>query len=217
MIELGPIVSPLDEAETPPRAWPLVVRLLAILFVIALAAGFFFDLRTARAQDDTTQRAIEDVLVEHLSLDFIRADGSRTYVVHCRAAHGGCGARARRMAALFVRAGTAHHLDPWLLVALAIRESGANPDAVGARGELGLLQLHPESRAGRLATRLCAESPGECPWILVDAASRVLRASIDRCGDEGRGLVRYHGGRCGEPDAYARSVLARRDRLRGSS
>ena len=180
-----------------------------------LLAFFWFDLSTA-AQDadpEAQQVEIRAAVLAHMRL------GSGHYIVHCRRAFGGCEARARRMADLFVRAGHDHDVDPWLLVAIALRESGGNPDAVGQRGELGLMQLHPESRAGRLAARLCDESPRECPAILVDGAARVLRASIDRCETVERGLAMYNGGRCDSEHGavYARSVLARLERIRNAS
>jgi hypothetical protein len=157
--------------------------------------------------------ALTSVLLEHFRL------GSGHYVLHCRRAHGGCEARARRMAALFVRAGRDHDVDAWLLAAIALRESGGNPDAIGARGEIGLMQLHPQSRAGRLAAQLCAETPAHCPAIQIDGAARVLRASIDTCGSVDGALARYNSGACDSERgaAYARAVLARLERLRGAS
>lgn len=162
----------------------------------------------AAAGGDTA--ALTSALLEHFRL------GSGHYVRHCRRAYGGCEARARRMAALFVQAGGRYRLDPFLLAAIALRESGGNPDAVGHLGEVGLMQLNPSSRAGMAAIRLCAEHPRDCQQIQIAAACGVLRASLDACGSLGAALGRYHSGRCGE-DAYARSVLARRDRMRGSS
>jgi hypothetical protein len=200
------------------------LALLAVTSIAALLGVFALSLRAqqtptasayssravpgAAAGGDTA--ALTSVLVEHFRL------GSGHFVLHCRRAHGGCEARARRMAALFVHAGRDHDVDPWLLTAIALRESGGNPDAIGARGEAGLMQLHPQSRAGRLAAQLCAETPAHCPAIQIDGAARVLRASIDACGSEAAALGRYNTGRCGE-NAYAVSVLARRDRMRGAS
>lgn len=37
-----------------------------------------------------------------------------------------------------------HNLDPNLIVAIARTESGLNPNAVGAKGEIGVFQLRPE-------------------------------------------------------------------------
>src|SRR5574341_81211 len=133
-----------------------------------LLALFALDLHGDLAAQDSRPREIEAALLAHLTL------GSGHHVRHCRGAFGGCRARVRRMAALFVRAGRDHQIDPWLLAALSLRESGGNPDAIGARGELGLMQLNPRSRAGTLAARLCSEHPRECPSILVDGAARVL-------------------------------------------
>lgn len=172
------------------------------LFVVLLLASFAFVLLRAHvdAQPAGPAQDIARALLEHVRLP------SGHYVAHCRSAHGGCEARMRRTAELFVRSGFDHRIDPWLLAAIALRESG----------EAGLMQLHPRSRAGREAAERCAASPRACPAIQVDAAARLLRASIDRCGSEALALGAYNTGRC-EENAYARAVLARRDRMRGAS
>jgi hypothetical protein len=190
------------------RARPIV----GTLVVIALLALYAVVLR-GRLEAQEPRGALERALLVHVRLGFVRADGSHTYVLHCRRAHGGCEARVRRMAAMFERAAFDHHVDAWLLAAIAMRESGGNPDAIGARNEFGLMQLHPGSRHGRFAAELCRARPRECSIIVVDAAARLLRSAIERCGDEASALGLYNSGRCGVTE-YSRSVLARREALR---
>lgn len=42
----------------------------------------------------------------------------------------------------------ARHLDPDLVIAIIQVESNFNPNAIGAAGEIGLMQLHPRYHAG---------------------------------------------------------------------
>jgi hypothetical protein len=53
------------------------------------------------------------------------------------------GGRAAAVAAVVRERAVAHDVSPWLLEALATCESRLDPEAVGAAGELGLMQLHP--------------------------------------------------------------------------
>lgn len=190
-------------------------RLTAVLVLAALLAGYAIVLRTARAQEPSSS-LLTRAIVSHFELAWTRADGSHPFVAHCRRAHGGCAARARRMAEHFERAGARHDVDPWLLAAIALQESGGNPDAVGTRGEWSLMQLLPGSAHERVVRRLCDENPSECTAITIDGAARLVRSAIDRCGSEGAALGMYNRGVCGETD-YSIAVLARRARMRGES
>lgn len=127
------------------------------------------------------------------------------FVRHCRRAPGGCEARAQRLAALFTAAGERHSVDPWLLAAMSVKESGLDSSARGAVGELGLMQLHPRSPWGRRAHARCRSE--DCDAAVVDEAAGLLAAAIARCGELGAALGAYNTGRCG-PNGYARRVLA---------
>jgi soluble lytic murein transglycosylase-like protein len=85
----------------------------------------------------------------------------RQPVQHCR---GGvrdwtrCDARLEAFAAAFVASGRRHGVPPEVLAAIAVGESGLNPHAVGAAGEIGIMQLHPRGVGRVLARSTC--SPG---------------------------------------------------------
>lgn len=185
---------------------------IATLLRVGVLAGIYGVAWTSlrgwgEAQDASLERALlEQVTIGH-------RDTTPVYVQHCRRARGGCAQRMHEIAALIDRAGAEHHVDPWLLAAIAMRESGGNPDARGSHGELGLMQLHPRSRHGAYAARRCAAAPDECTAIVVDVAAALMARSIERCGSEALGLGRYNSGRC-EETAYARAVMARRERMR---
>lgn len=140
------------------------------------------------------------------------SDGRVVYVHHCRTAPGGCDARLRAIALEMIRAGRIHGVDPWLLAAMAYRESGLNPDAIGAVGEVGVLQLHPRSARGRRALAACARAPSRCTAAVIWLAAEGLAASIARCGSEPAALGAYNRGHCGAT-SYSTRVLRQRGLL----
>lgn len=180
-------------------------RLMLAIVMIALGS-------TAHAQEQDEIDALSTALGSALTV-WERSDGRVIYVHHCRTARGGCEARLRAMAGEFVSAARAHNLDPWLLAAMALRESALNPDAVGAIGEVGVMQLHPRSARGRRAISACRRSPDRCTAAVIWLAAEGLREAIDRCGSIESGLGAYNRGRCGET-SYSRRVLQHRERLR---
>lgn len=135
-----------------------------------------------------------------------------SYVRHCRDAPAGCADRTARYAAYIVDAGRHHGVDPWLLAAISVRESGLNPHAIGPGGELGIMQINPRSKHARSLHAPCVE-PGDCMRSHVDTAAVILARSITTCGHVDSGLGRYNTGRC-VASRYARSVMLTRARLR---
>ncbi len=146
-------------------------------------------------------------------------NGRRVYVAHCRAARNGCRARivafARSIATVAIRVG----VDPFLLAAMAGRESGFNPFAEGGIGERGLVQLHPRGVGSRVRfvrnegyRRSCERRDGACQDEVLEAGARLVRAAIDRCGSVLEGLGAYNTGRCQET-GYSRRVMSERQRL----
>lgn len=141
---------------------------------------------------------------------------------HCRRATGGCDARLLEFARYLTEAGEHFELDPWLLAAMAFRESGLNPFAVGLVGERGILQLHPKNprakgvrfvRDSRYRDN-CKRSVGACQREIVDRAALVLSNSLKKCGgDLEQALGMYNAGRCGGSRKYAERVLQERLRL----
>lgn len=180
-----------------------IVIALAAYALLSLGA-VFSNPHTGHCQersDAELARAIE----ERLTIG-VRVDGTRVHIRHCRRAPGGCEARSRRLAELFVGAGARHGVDPFLLAAIALKESGLDSRAVGAAGELGLMQLHPRSPWGRRARARCAAAAAECDAIVVDEAAALLARALADCGELGEALGMYNSGGCGA-NRYAERVL----------
>jgi len=148
-----------------------------------------------------------------------RSERRVVYVQHCRSALGGCPSRVTAFAQMIGAASREHTIDPFLLAAVAVRESGMNPLAAGAAGERGIVQLHPrgpgagvrfvQSEAYR---RHCERQPGVCQDEVLQAGARLLSRSIDRCGSVRDALGLYNRGECGETD-YSTRVMSERQRL----
>ncbi|MCB9707852.1 MAG: transglycosylase SLT domain-containing protein [Myxococcales bacterium] len=147
------------------------------------------------------------------------------FVRHCRDARAGCTARLEAFSHYFEEAGNRHHVDPWLLAAMAFRESSLNPFATGALGERGLLQMHPKSPWGRQVRFVkdsqfrarCTRQTGACQKELIERATDLLARSLRLCdGDVSAALGSYNTGRCGGNPDYAKKVLETRNALRGS-
>ena len=141
------------------------------------------------------------------------------YVSHCRHARGGCPERVASFARLIGEAAQRHHLDPFLLAAVAVRESGMDPTAQGGGGERGIVQLHPRGSGARVRyvrseayRRSCSRRPDACQAEVLEAGASLLSRSIDRCGGVREGLGAYNRGVCG-PTSYADRVMSERQRL----
>lgn len=138
---------------------------------------------------------------------------------HCRRAKEGCDARLLEFARYLTEAGQTFEVDPWLLAAMAYRESSLNPFAVGGYGEAGILQLHPKSRTSkgvrfvrdtRYRSR-CKRTLGACQREVVERAAQMLKSSLEKCdGDLERALGMYNTGRCGGNPPYAARVFKER-------
>ena len=143
----------------------------------------------------------------------------QVYVWHCRAARPGCRARIVAVAQLLAEAARRYTVDPFLLAAMAIKESGLNPFAAGAAGERGVVQLHPRGVGSRVRfvrsegyRRRCERSAGACQKEVIDAGARLVSAAIARCGDVLEGLGRYNSGIC-QSTAYSARVMEERQNL----
>jgi len=141
------------------------------------------------------------------------------YVRHCRSARGGCRERTAAFARLIADVSDDHAVDPFLVAAMAIRESGLDPTAAGAAGERGIVQLHPrgigssvrfvQSEAYR---RRCTRRPDACQREVLDVGARLLSRGIERCGGVLEGLGAYNRGACGAT-RYGTRVMRERQRL----
>lgn len=165
--------------------------------------------------------ALADVLDMRLAFRSTRHRERPVHVGHCRRAPKGCRARLEAFATYFVEAGDAHGVDPWLLAAAALRESGMNPFAVGRAGEVGILQMHPRNKHARRLRfvrdpkyrKRCEREVGACQRELVDEAAGVMSRSIEICGDVETGLGMYNTGRCTDAVWYVRAVDAAHAKL----
>jgi soluble lytic murein transglycosylase-like protein len=117
-----------------------------------------------------------------------------------------CGPGSVGLAPHVDHAAHVHHVRRSLLTAVIRVESRCKADAIGAKGELGLGQIKPETWAAGTYTREQLLTPR---WNLL-ATARHLRRTIRLCGDERGGLGVYSGIRkCrdGRRSKYARTVL----------
>src|SRR5262252_4016467 len=162
------------------------------IIVVTLALGAVAAaVANARADVDASpllQRAIRFRVSVHIN----RRTGVAIPIYHCRQAREGCDQRLQAFAHYLVDAGERNGIDPWLLAAMAFRESGMNPFAVGSFGELGILQLHPKNRLVKNVRFVrdsyyrehCKKEPGACQREVVDRAAEILALSMELCGGD---------------------------------
>jgi hypothetical protein len=193
------------------------IALVMALIVVAFLAQLAF---RAKAQNPTIVASLSQALVGALTV-WEKPDGERVFVHHCRTAPGGCEARIAAFTDMFIVIGGEWNLDPWLLAALAWKESGLNPGATGGIGEGGILQLHPrgvgasvEFVSNARTRHLCLQRHDACQHSVVHAGAAHLAAWVTRCGSLEDALGGYNSGRCGGSGSYARRVFYRRDQLR---
>ena len=146
--------------------------------------------------------------------------GKLVHVQHCRAGRGGCRPRLAVFARWLVDVTSEHELDPFLLAAVALRESGLNPLALGGAGEMGIVQLHPRG-VGRRSKfvrsgwyrRFCARSAGACQREVLEIGAEHLSSAIGRCGSVEAGLGAYNSGKCGAT-MYSQQVMREHRKLK---
>jgi hypothetical protein len=165
---------------------------------------------------------LQEALRARLTVHVHQRTGERLATKHCRSAAEGCDTRLAEFAKYLSDASEQYGLDPWLLGAMAFRESGLNPFAVGTHGEKGILQLHPKNRHAKglrfvqdeAYRERCQHQAGACQREIVESAAEILASSLAKCGgDLEQALGMYNTGRCGGSANYARRVLQERTRL----
>lgn len=166
---------------------------------------------------DPSITALERALERRMTV--WRTDRRVVYVSHCRTAREGCLNRLTNFAHLIGSASREHDIDPFLLAAVAVRESGMNPLAAGAAGERGIVQLHPRGPGARVRfvqseayRRRCERQPGFCQDEVLQAGASLLSRSINSCGGVREALGAYNRGECGTTD-YSRRVMRERQTL----
>ena len=178
---------------------------------------------SSRSEDPSPNRQARVDSLAAALLERMMLPNGRHAVVHCRRAPGGCDARCARFAEYFVDAAIDHELEPELLAAIAVVESGLAPEAVSRVGAAGIMQLHPAGvgrtvpfvRSVRIRTR-CLDEPGACQLVVVDVGAMHLSRWLTSCGEVDRALGGYASGRCAGAPAYSRRVLRELERLRSS-
>lgn len=136
---------------------------------------------------------------------YVTRDLAPVYAVQLRRAPLGAEARAAELADELEAAAAAAGVDFELLAAIELDESGFDALRVGAVGELGGMQLLPESRWGRGWLRECEQiglALGYSSWWACEPSNvrwgaYALRAALDECGgDEHAALGFYRTGKC---------------------
>jgi len=97
-------------------------------------------------------------------------------------------------------------VNPIIVGAIIVKESMFDPDAIGAKGEVGLMQVKPDATALMVCQDLLdvlAE-----PWANIRCGIRILKSFQRRCqGLVEHGLSAYSGRKCG-PSRYASEIIA---------
>lgn len=207
-----------------PAARPRPPALPALAGLVALMVGAL-DAQAGAQPRPPSQEAIEATALsvarafdERLTI-WQGPDGRRTYAAHCRVAPGGCRARIALYSRLIAQISRDQDVDPFLVAAVVLRESGLNPFAEGSVGERGIVQLHPQG-AGRDVEfvqsepyrRRCRSAPDTCQGEVLRVGVALLANAIRRCGGVEEGLGMYNEGTCGST-SYSRRVLTERSRL----
>jgi hypothetical protein len=198
--------------------------------IAALALMLAAPLTMLRAQEGSTGVAFDAASVsmlktamhERIAVSHDRS-GATIPAYHCRHAKEGCDRRLAEFAQYVVDAGQTYGIDPYLIAAMGVRESGLNPFAKGAVGELGILQINPNRRDAHQVRfirdawyrKRCSHEPGACQREVVDHAAMVLSRSLELCGGSiPAALGAYNTGHCNGSRTYAKRVLLEREELR---
>ena len=119
-----------------------------------------------------------------------------------------------RLAPIFGREARRHHVPADLLVSVARAESYCDPDAVGRKGELGLMQVKP----GTVAAGGVSDDRLRLPSVNISLGAAHLERRFRLCGDWAGALGVYKGWkkcRQGRESEYAERVLGFLEEVRG--
>lgn len=164
--------------------------------------------------------ALAEAFAERLTV-WRRHDGTRVLTPHCRNGPVPCEERLLAFAALIVEIAQTHDVDPILIGAMAMRESGLDPSALGRRREAGIIQLHPRGagrdiryvRDARYRAR-CQSRVDACQREVLERGIATLARGMAECGGLRGGLGAYASGHCTTSIRYIERVLEERARLR---
>jgi soluble lytic murein transglycosylase-like protein len=119
---------------------------------------------------------------------------------------------ATRFVSLAYRAGSAHSVDPVLILAVMAIESRYNPVAESGMGAKGLMQVIPRFHLEKLSDHGGEEKLLE-PEVNIDVGAQILREYYRRLRDEELALQMYAGAFDEPTSQYANKVFAERARL----
>lgn len=123
-----------------------------------------------------------------------------------------CEAEAQRVANILEDVARAHHLDPYVVAALAQSESGFNVNALGSLGEVGLLQVNWQFRVA--ANDSCHREPERCDYWRAWWGAYALADARARCGDIHGAIGMYKVGRACLRGPIGARILRRARRMR---
>ncbi len=198
------------------------IRSFVSLAILAGLALGFLATDEARAEEDPSA-LLQKAMRQRVIINTDPHTGRTVAAFHCRRAPEGCDRRLLEFAHYLTDAGQKTGLDPWLLAAMAFKESGFNPFAMGSLGELGILQLHPNNPRSRSVRFLHDEwyrkrfrrEVWSCQREVVDRAAQLLAKSVELCGGNLKdALGAYNTGRCGGNVVYSKRILGERKLLR---
>jgi soluble lytic murein transglycosylase-like protein len=92
-------------------------------------------------------------------------------------------------------AGLKHHVNPYLVMALAWHESGWQPTVISSAGAVGVMQVMPSTAAADgpllLHRRVNLFDPGDN----IDMGTAILKSNLDRYDDDlAKALTAYYAG-----------------------
>lgn len=177
-------------------------------YALALVAAL---VAPARAEQDALDRDnIARAIEKRHRIPWYEKQGKVKHWHACRTAPGGCAVHVLAISGYIVEAARKNELDPYLLAAVAWKESRFVAYATGDVKERGVFQIHPKTRSNFefLANPACEKKQGQCQQEVVDYGAQLLVRYSDRCGSLDGGLSAWNTGRCeSETGAkYAASV-----------
>jgi len=203
----------------------LRVRYAFALVLISGVGACLVHLGAARAQENPDQ-VLQRAMRARVTVNTDPHTGVTIAAVHCRHAPEGCDRRLLEFANYLNSAGAKSGIDPWLLAAMAFKESGFNPFAMGSLGELGILQLHPQNPRSKNVRfihdewyrKRCHKEVGACQREVVERAAQLLARTVEQCGGNIKdALGAYNTGRCGGNSRYSKRILGERNLLRAAA
>lgn len=114
--------------------------------------------------------------------------------------------RAYVLEEAFTNAAVRVKVPKYLLLALAWTETALDGSRVGDAGEMGVMQLHPRTAAGRAYARSCPVPSRRCDALSIELGAEALAKGYDACGTWKQAIGYYKSGKCLEGPQAARTM-----------